>query len=46
VANGAAAVRQARLEGLQRMLARLRLFKQDALAQEVERQILALRSPG
>jgi tetratricopeptide (TPR) repeat protein len=44
VANGEGAVRQARVEGLERMLARLRKFKLDALALEVERQILSLRS--
>ena len=44
-ARGEAALRQARLEGLERMLARLRKFKQHGLALEVERQILALRAP-
>jgi tetratricopeptide (TPR) repeat protein len=44
-AGGPEALRRARIEGLKRMLERLRKFQQEALAAEVERQIAALGAP-
>lgn len=43
-AGGEAALRRARIQGLERMLERLRKFRQDALAAQVERQIATLRA--